>query len=101
VDSGQKFSGVYAAISLSDSLKNLMGHGTVMVEYLVCGALTPRCVSYFLEQKNVVDGRQILVRLDSSPQLRKKIVAWTVTIGDEDGRTEDSLSNFLSKKLMQ
>jgi hypothetical protein len=100
MDSEQNFSGVYAVITLSDSLKHFMGHGTVKVEYVLFNTLKPKCVTHFLVPKHVADDRQIFVRLDPSRQLRGKIVAWRVTIVDQDTRKEDTQSSFLWKKLM-
>jgi hypothetical protein len=100
IDSGQNFSGVYAVILLDDSLKNLMGHGTLTVEYVVCNELRPRRVIFPLVEKAVADDRQILVHLDASHRLRKKIVAWKVTIREEHTQKEWMQSSFLWKKLM-
>ncbi|MDR2812774.1 MAG: hypothetical protein LBB05_03255 [Puniceicoccales bacterium] len=99
VDAEQDFAGVYAIILLNDSLKSFMGHGTLTVEYRVCNELDPRRVTYLLAEKNVVDNRQILVRLDFSQKLMKKIIAWKVCI--QDRGKECVQSNPVWKKVMR
>jgi hypothetical protein len=99
IDSERDFTGTYAVILFNDSLKNLMDQGTVKVEYVGCDALKPKCVTYFLTKKHIVDDRQIFVRLNSSRSFRKKIVAWKVSIQSEE--KECVQSSLFWKKLMQ
>jgi hypothetical protein len=97
VDSERDFAGTYAVILFNDSLKNLMGQGTLTVEYVVCNELDPRSVTFSLPEKNIVDDRQILLRLDPSRKFKKKIVAWKVIL--KNGEKECIQSNLFWKKL--
>ncbi|MDR0740287.1 MAG: hypothetical protein LBF34_01090 [Puniceicoccales bacterium] len=97
IDSERDFAGTYMVILLNDSLKNFMGQGMLTVEYVVCNELDPRCVTFSLPEKNVVDDRQILLRLDPSRKFRKKIVAWRVTIKNKG--KECVQSSLFWKKL--
>jgi hypothetical protein len=99
VDSEFNFAGTYVVILLNESLKNLMGQGTLTLEYMVCGELDPRRITFSLPEKHVADDRQILVRLDPSRQFRKKIVAWQITI--KGGQKEYVKSSLFWKKLMR
>jgi hypothetical protein len=97
--SERDFVGTYMIILLNDSLKNLMGQGTLTVNYVVCNELDPRCIAFSLPKKDVADDRQILLRLDPSRKFWKKIVAWKATIKNREREyTQTSLS---WKKLMR
>jgi hypothetical protein len=97
VDSERDFAGTYVVILLNDSLKNLMGHGILTAEYVVCNELDPRSVTFSLPEKNVADDRQILLRLDPSRKFKKKVVAWKVTLKSRE--KECVQSSLFWKKL--